>query len=73
MTKMISVRDEVYAFLARVKAPGESFSDLFIRLAKSEKKKSIMDLAGVWEDRPEMDAIFEEILKRRSNRKKVTF
>ncbi|MBI2446077.1 antitoxin VapB family protein [Candidatus Micrarchaeota archaeon] len=73
MTKMISVRDEVYAKLAKLKNKDESFSDLFLRLSEPEKKKSIMDLAGVWENRPEMDAIFDEILKRRSNRNKVKF
>lgn len=70
---MISVRDEVYALLTKLKAKNESFSDLFLRLSEAEKKKSIMDVAGIWENRPEMDAIFEEILKRRSSRKKVKF
>ncbi len=36
-------------------------------------KKSIMDLAGAWADRPELDGIFKEILKRKSRRKPVTF
>jgi len=71
MTKMISVRDEVYAMLTRLKAKNESFSDLFMRLGKAEQKKSIMDVAGIWENRPEMDAVFEKILERRSRRKKV--
>lgn len=70
---MISVRDEVYAALARMKAPGESFSDLFLRLSEAEKKKSIMDLAGGWEDFPEIETAFKEIRKRKSRRKPVTF
>ena len=70
---MISVRDDVYALLARLKAQGESFSDLFLRLSEPAKKKSIMDLAGAWEDFPEIDAAFKDIRKRRSRRNPVTF
>ncbi len=73
MTKMISVRDEVYATLAKLKTPSESFSDLFIRLVKPKKNTSIMDLAGAWEDFPEIEEAFNEIRKRRSRKSGVTF
>ncbi len=35
MTKTITIRDEVYKKLLRIKREGESFSDLFERLVES--------------------------------------
>ncbi len=73
MTKMISVRDDVYALLSGLKAGRESFSELFIRLAekgKPSQRDRLLEMAGAWEDFPEMDGIFAEILKRRGSRRK---
>lgn len=66
MTKLISVTDEVYAMLVKLKFPGESFSKLFYRLfGRKGKEKTVMNFYGVWKDMPEMDKIFAEILARR--------
>ncbi len=73
MTRLISVRDEVYELLVGLKRTGESFSSLFLRLTKEAPKTSIMELAGAWKDREEIDGIFKEILERKSNRKPVRF
>ncbi|HLD75918.1 MAG TPA: antitoxin VapB family protein [Candidatus Norongarragalinales archaeon] len=72
MTKLISVRDEVYALLSSRKRDGESFSELFLRFLDDEKpKKSFQEHAGAWKDFPEADLIFKKILERRSIRKPV--
>ncbi|MCX6768062.1 MAG: antitoxin VapB family protein [Candidatus Micrarchaeota archaeon] len=66
MTKLISVTDDVYAALSKLKLPGESFSKLFARLSiRRVKQKTIMDYAGALRDSPELDRVFAEILVRR--------
>ncbi len=70
MTKLISVRDEVYQMLSALKHQGESFSQLFIRLTDKSSNRSIMEFAGVWKDWDEADEIFAKILERRSVRRR---
>lgn len=43
--KTLTIKDNIYEKLSKVKKPGESFSDLFDRLADNEKP-SIMEFAG---------------------------
>ncbi|MBI5036789.1 antitoxin VapB family protein [Candidatus Micrarchaeota archaeon] len=75
MTRMISVRDEVYEMLSSCKLAGESFSELFLRLAKKSKpsqRDQLLELAGAWKDWDEADEIFQEILKRKgAHRRRV--
>ncbi len=70
------MRDEVYQMLSALKHQGESFSQLFIRLAsepQESQRDKLLSLAGIGKDWVEADEIFEEILKRRSDRRKVVF
>jgi len=46
--KTITVSLEAYEALLRIKRPGESFSDVILRLVK--KHRGLMDLAGIWHD-----------------------
>jgi predicted CopG family antitoxin len=46
MTKTISLSDDAYHALAGLKRPGESFSDVALRLAEGHRKKSILEFAG---------------------------
>ncbi|MBI4438831.1 antitoxin VapB family protein [Candidatus Woesearchaeota archaeon] len=48
MTKVISLSDEAYTCLKSLKKEGESFSDVVNRIASTEKKKSLLELAGKW-------------------------
>jgi predicted CopG family antitoxin len=46
MTKIISLSDEAYNELKKLKN-GMSFTEIIIKLSKEKKKESIMDFAGV--------------------------
>ncbi|MHA1300647.1 MAG: antitoxin VapB family protein [Candidatus Helarchaeota archaeon] len=47
-SKNISITEEVYNLLKKLKLEGESFSDTIRRLAKS--KGQISEFAGLWSD-----------------------
>jgi len=67
MTKVISLADDAYFDLKSIKREDESFSDIVRRITIEEKKKSIMEFAGMWKDNKEMEAIFKDVLKERKN------
>lgn len=46
MTKIISISDEAYEELSRMKN-GSSFTKVILELSNEKKKKSIMDFAGM--------------------------
>ncbi len=56
--KTITISIEAYEALLKLKRPGESFSDVILNLAK---KRSLLDLAGVWRD--VSDEELEKVLK----------
>ena len=53
-TKTITITEDAYYVLSRNKLPSESFSQVIKR--SFEKKRSIMDLCGVWADISDKDA-----------------
>ncbi len=62
MTKVISISDNAYDFLSKLKEEGESFSGVILKIA-IEKKKPLADFCGAWHgDKGELDKI-EKILK----------
>ncbi len=73
MTKVISLSDDAYEDLAGLKNEKESFSSVVKRLASKEKKKDIMEFAGIWKDDKEIAKIFEEILEERHKTKMREF
>ena len=53
MTKPVQLSDEAYARLAAQKRPGESFSDVVLRLTG---KGTLLDLAKLGRSKKELDA-----------------
>lgn len=60
MTKIISLSDDAYERLKRMKGK-DSFSKAVLRLTESK----LSDSAGAWKDYDELDEIFKEILEER--------
>ncbi|MEM3593199.1 MAG: antitoxin VapB family protein [Candidatus Jordarchaeaceae archaeon] len=69
MTKTITIRDEVYKKLLRIKREGESFSDLFERLMESiDPIETLKRLRGCVEFR-DKEKMLSEIYGRRTERR----
>lgn len=63
MTKIISVSDEAYERLKRIKGD-RSFTKVVLDLTERKRRK-LSDFAGIWANAPEMDAIYKKILEDR--------
>jgi len=70
MTKVISLSEKAYERLKSMKKPGESFSDVILRVAP--EKKSLLEFAGTWTG-DDADEVLAQIMKDRekSTSKKV--
>jgi predicted CopG family antitoxin len=71
-SKTVVLRDEAYDFLLKQKLPGETFSDVVLRLRGAARP--ITDFAGAWKDMPSEDLqeVREAIRKSRElSRKKA--
>lgn len=69
MTKTITIRDDVYRKLLRVKREGESFSELFERLVEGmEPIETLKRLRGCVEFR-DKEKMLSEIYARRTERR----
>ncbi len=64
MTKVISLSERAYETLKSMKKPGESFSDVVLRVAKEKKKKSLLEFSGKWVG-DDADEILAQIMKDR--------
>ena len=64
MTKVISLSNEAYKTLKDSKKPGESFSDVVLRVLKPKKKKSLLEFSGKWVGN-DADEVLAEIMKDR--------
>lgn len=68
-SKNISITEDVYNLLSKMKLKGESFSETIKRLSE---RRRLADCAGLWSDVPEeeMEAFRESIndLRRRTGR-----
>ena len=68
MVKPVSLSNEAYEVLSKMKSSGESFSDVVLRLAEKDKKKfNVDDFAGKWADYDEWDKIKKELELSRKN------
>jgi len=64
MTKVISLSNEAYQTLKKSKRPGESFSDVVLRVVGEKKKKSLLEFSGKWVG-DDIDVVFAQIKKDR--------
>ena len=64
MTKVISLSDEAYAALKKIKRKEESFSEVILRLISQVKYRPLSEFAGRWSG-DDIDKVFQEILRER--------
>ncbi|TFG18811.1 MAG: antitoxin [Promethearchaeota archaeon] len=70
--KTVSLSEEAYEKLRRVKKEGESFSQVIIRLIKRDENVSVLDFAGSFsEGSKEWESIEKEIYNRRKEKSRV--
>ena len=69
MVKTITIRDEVYRKLMTVKRKGESFSELFDRLAECQDSREILTKLRASVDFENKEELLSEILKKRAERR----
>ena len=63
-SKTITVTEHTYAELKKLKHPGESFSELFLRLARNANGQNLQEFFGAWDiDDAEWTGISEELEK----------
>jgi predicted CopG family antitoxin len=64
MTKVISLSERAYGVLKKLKRRNESFSDLVLRMAGQQQRKSILEFAGTWKGN-DIEKVFSQIMKDR--------
>jgi predicted CopG family antitoxin len=64
MTKVVSLSKKAYQTLKNLKRPNESFSDVILRVAGREQKKSILEFAGTWKGN-DIDEVFSRVMQDR--------
>lgn len=64
MTKVISLSEEAYRSLKRLKKKGESFSDVVIKITKDAESRPLLEFAGSWVGN-DIDEVFQNILSER--------
>lgn len=64
LTKVISLSDEAYRTLKKMKRDGESFSDVIIRMARMTKTRPLTDFSGKWAGN-DLDDVFKNIFSER--------
>lgn len=66
MTKVISISDDAYDGLHRIKTKEESFTKVILRLTSQEKSKSLTDFFGAWPgNKSELSKIKKELERGR--------
>jgi len=61
--KTITIRDDVYDLLAKIKREGESFSDVILRLIRRES--NIMDFFGILKESEVLEELEKDIINER--------
>jgi predicted CopG family antitoxin len=66
MTKVVSLSKKAYQTLKDLKRSNESFSDVVIRIAEREPKRSLLEFAGSWKGN-DIDEVFSCVRKDRES------
>lgn len=64
LTRVISLSEEAYEALKKLKRNDESFSDVIMRLIRGLEARSLIDFAGKWVGN-DIDDVFKKILQER--------
>jgi len=64
MTKVISLSDEAYRALKKLKREGESFSDVVLRLIRGLETRPLTDFSGRWVG-DDIEEVFKRVLDER--------
>lgn len=64
--KTLTIKDDVYTKLSKLKREGESFSDLLERLLE-QKRQSLRDFAGILKHSEWLDELEREIMELRAS------
>ena len=71
--KTVSLSEEAYEKLRRVKKKGESFSQVILRLIDRKSNLHILDFAGAFEEgSEEWETIENEIYERRTEKSRIS-
>jgi predicted CopG family antitoxin len=63
--KTLTISEDAYAVLAGLKARGESFTDVILRLTAKTRKGTLLDYVRTMKPDEEFAKSLEEIVKRR--------
>lgn len=67
MTKTVSLSDDAYHRLKNLKGPGESFSEVVLRVTGEGQRRSPLQALGTWAGDPEeARGIFDAVLEERA-------
>jgi predicted CopG family antitoxin len=65
MHKTITISEEAYEALARMKSENESFTEAILRLVKKKEKGTLLDYVKSLEPDEEFAELLEEVVKER--------
>lgn len=66
MTRQVSLADDAYETLARLRRPDESFSDVVRRLGETARQEALLSVIGAWKmPAEEAERLTREIYARR--------
>ncbi len=63
--KTLTISEDAYAALARLKVRGESFTEVILRLTTKTRKGTLLDYVRTMKPDEELARTLEEIVKRR--------
>jgi predicted CopG family antitoxin len=63
--KTLTISEDAYAALARLKAGGESFTDVILRITAKTRKGTLLDYVRTMKTDEEFAKTLDEIVKRR--------